>query len=78
MNCKCVQDAIRKVEDRRLPYYLGPFHPNYILFRNHENSENYFFESENIVNDNNQYLRIFQHYEIDKRGLCGNNVKSEL
>jgi len=35
-------------------------------------------KSENIVNDNNQYLRIFQHYEIDKRGLCGNNVKSEL
>jgi len=35
-------------------------------------------KSENIVKDNNEYLGIFQHCEIDKRGLCDNNVKSEL
>jgi hypothetical protein len=35
-------------------------------------------KSENIVKDNNEYLGAFQHREIDRRGLCDNNVKSEL
>ncbi len=60
-----IKELHTKKTDNKLPWYLGQFDTNYIIFRNVKIFRNYFFQIKNIVKENSGIFKNNECFKIN-------------